>query len=207
MDKHTKIVNAHAFSELSHQIQDLFGWAIHPDPETVSTDGWLTAIRNNLLDAVELTLRAADRLNDVSLTQKINRAKQLSFELTAILNTSPALSSPPAELRYRRLEPELSSLEDEFRVLGKYDPDSKPEEIREIGPFKPQWLRAMFDVDDNRTLRDRLGNVQREESERKWHIPSSCLEALGDWKSLLRNASKRLSEKDKNSVTLFLSLH
>lgn len=79
--------------------------------------------------------------------------------------------------------------------------------MEEIGPFEPEWLRLLFEVDDNRTLRNRLGNRQREETQRKWHVPLSHLNALGDWKKNLREGSRNLPPKTQKKINSFLSLH
>jgi hypothetical protein len=108
----------HAFWVLSRELGDLFTWAIHPDVKTVSTGDWLTAIHDRITDATELTLRAVDCLDDVSLTGKIKQSRRLSYELAALLHSDPLLSAAPAELRYRSLSSELSALHDQFRVLS-----------------------------------------------------------------------------------------
>jgi hypothetical protein len=103
------------------------------------------------------------------------------------------------------LHPALVALELEALEI---DPPSreKPPSIIEIGPIAPQWLRAIFGVEDNRTLRSRLQGKQREETQRKWYVPEKTLQALGDWRQFLTDASKKMDSKERKKVEAFLSL-
>lgn len=85
------------------------------------------------------------------------------------------------------------------RVLGSCSPAT------EVGPFDPSWLRLIFDVDDNRTVKIRLRNRQRAESQRKWFVPKSIMDGAGDWKSILFDASEHMSDSDKTKVLAFLN--
>lgn len=124
----------------------------------------------------------------------------------------------PKKLRHYRLKVEPHPIDEAIRLLRKAQAAEQagfdlgincpPEDHqdKEIGPFEPQWLRALFDVETNRTLRKRLNQTQREETERKWYVPVSCLNALGDWKTCLRERSQKRFPEDHEKIELFLSL-
>ncbi len=150
---------------------------------------------------------------------RLQKERDSLFELLVENSGSPwadvgfkvfqATGLPPKELRSLTDLEQLPFLQKTavYFGLSLNDQQSQSSSVAEIGPFVPEWLRVMFDVEDNRTLKDRLENRQRVETQRKWHVPLSCLDALDDWKKCLRDASKNKLQKHKKQIELFLSLH
>jgi hypothetical protein len=186
---------------LTREEKDVFGWL----------DKWWYDIEAWMEDPVPLTgstWRAAvfqagvipDELHGLDLSP----LKDLLFAMVAYGDPSP-VNGP------RLTRDELWALNSKAWDVSRhiprviYERNERVKNTELVGPFDPQWLRLLVGVEDPRTLRKRLDGRQREETQRRWYVPSDFLEGFGEWEAVLREKSSELGEKQRAALLSFLA--
>jgi len=104
---------------VSHKLNDLLGWARHPDPNAL-TEVWAESHKQNIIGATDAAIRSF--ADDARTIQKLKSVRKLAFEFIALLLDRPKLSTIPPEewsvQAYRQLFDDLAELQREFRIMG-----------------------------------------------------------------------------------------
>jgi|GEM_PF-4220374 len=108
-----------AARNVSHQLDDLLGWARHPDP-TALNFGWADAYRRTLNDVVDSAVCAF--AGNKQAIPRLKSVRTLALDFIGLMVDRPKLSTiPPEEWpvpAYRQLFDDLAPLQREFRIMG-----------------------------------------------------------------------------------------
>ncbi len=125
---HDNDKQSNAFWAWAKCLGGLIFWAMEPDAETTTTDGWLEAVRSDIRDNGDLARDAAP--DDVTRKQVI-RSRSLALDLVRRLNHVPELNRTSCRnwsLVDQKIVTSLADLQERFAKLG----DGEQREAREL---------------------------------------------------------------------------
>jgi len=89
--------------------------------------------------------------------------------------------------------------------LGRNTPNDGGDPRNETGPFLLQWLKVIFEIEHDVTLKAHLGKSLKGRGQ-EWFVETSRLESRGNWQDVLRKHIDKVPKRTQRRIEKFLSL-